>query len=67
MWTLTIALVTFVASNSTVGMVPGAVTYRFKSEAECQVLRQAYRHRPLNNAWAYTVTDCEREAEGRER
>lgn len=67
MWSLTIALVTFIASNSTVSMVPGAITYRLKDAEQCRLLRDAYQHRPLNNAWAYTITDCEREADGRER
>lgn len=67
MWTLTVALVTFIASNSTVGMVPGTVTYRVQTEARCQQLSRAYQGTPLNNAWVLKMGDCERETDGRER
>ena len=67
MWTLTVAIVTFIASNSTVGMNPGQVTYRVKTEAECQVIYRAYQVTPLNNAWVTVLGQCERESDGRER
>lgn len=68
MWSLTVALVLFVASNHTVGMVPTEVTYFHLSLETCLKLREAYYQRPLNNAWVIGQgTDCEREADGRER
>lgn len=68
MWFLTIALVLFVASNHTVGMVPTEVTYQHLALETCLKLRDAYRQRPLNNAWVVgKVGNCELEADGRER
>lgn len=67
MWSLTIAIVTFIASNSTVGMVPGQVTYRVQTEAQCQQIYRAYQVTPLNNAWVLKMSECERETDGRER
>lgn len=67
MWSLTIALVTFIASNSTVGMVPSTLTYQHLSEAQCLQLYLAYLDTPLNNAWVTKVDRCEREADGREQ
>lgn len=68
MWSLTVALVLFVASNHTVGMVPTEISYQHMALETCLTLRDAYRQRPLNNAWVIgTVGDCQVEADGRER